>query len=92
MIYDAAEGILCLMQLSLLHPLDRLGIEPKLQLHCLRVMTTRLPIYRWSKRDTPQGCNSGLPSILCILKPQSLIRFRALCTKSVELAKWVPGS
>ena len=39
------------MQRSLLHPLDRLGIEPKLQLHCLRVMTTRLPIYRWMQCD-----------------------------------------
>jgi len=46
-LYDVAEGILRLMQRSLLHPLDRLGIEPKLQLHCLRVMATRLPTYRW---------------------------------------------
>ena len=50
-LYDVAEGILRLMQRSLLHPLDRLGIEPKLQLHCLRVMTTRLPIYRWMQYD-----------------------------------------
>ena len=63
MIYDVAQGILCLMQRSLLHPVGRLGIEPKLQLRYPRVLTTGLPTYRWSKCDTPQGCNSNLPSI-----------------------------
>ena len=72
-LYDVAEGILRLMQRSLLHPLGRLGIEPKLQLHCLRVLTTRLPTYRWSKRDTPQGCNRGLLSICPIIREGELV-------------------
>ena len=51
MIYGVAEGILRLIQRSLLYPIGRLGIEPKLQLRYPRVLTTGLPTYRWMQCD-----------------------------------------